>query len=57
VDVKLTHDLLASATAATRATVTRALGRLRHRGLVRAVDTVTGRRYCLDKARAHGHAH
>ncbi len=57
VDVKLTHDLLASATAATRATVTRALGRLRHRGLVRAVDTVTGRRYCLDNARAHGHAH
>jgi CRP-like cAMP-binding protein len=57
VDVKLTHDLLASATAATRATVTRALGRLRHRGLVRTVDTVTGRRYCLDSARAHGHAH
>lgn len=57
VDVKLTHDLLASATAATRATVTRALGRLRHRGLLRTVDTVGGRRYCLDGARSYGHAH
>jgi len=55
IDVRLTHDQLASATAATRATVTRALGQLRHRGMVWSVDSGAGRRFCIDHAHTHDH--
>ncbi|MBM3770307.1 MAG: hypothetical protein FJW27_03295 [Acidimicrobiia bacterium] len=56
IDVRLTHGLLAAATASTRATVTRAMGRLRRRGIVWTVATGSGPRVCLDPARAHQHA-
>lgn len=56
IDVRLTHDLLAAATASTRATVTRAMGRLRKRGLVWTIATGSGPRVCLDPARTHQHA-
>ena len=56
IDVRLTHDQLASATAATRATVTRALGQLRRRGAIWTVNSRAGRRLCLDEVHAHDHA-
>jgi len=56
IDVRLTHDQLASATAATRATVTRALGQLRRRGAVWTVESGGGPRLCLDHVHAHDHA-
>lgn len=45
--VRLTHAQLANAIGATRATVTRLLGVLRRRSLVRIVSSSEGERFCL----------
>ena len=47
IDVRVTHAQLASAIGSTRATVTRLLGPLRRRGLVKTVPSAPGERFFL----------
>ncbi len=47
IDVRLTHAQLASAVRGTRATVTRLISQLRHRGVLAVVRCAKGGRFCL----------
>ncbi len=54
VDVRITHTQLASAVGATRATITRTLGDLKHQNKLSIVTTADGERFCLLQWE-HGH--
>lgn len=54
VDVRITHTQLALAVGATRATITRTLGDLRHQNKLSIVTTADGERFCLLQWE-HGH--
>jgi len=47
VDVRITHTQLATAVGATRATITRTLGDLRHQNKLSIINTADGERFCL----------
>ena len=47
VDVRITHTQLATAVGATRATITRTLGDLRHQNKMSIINTADGERFCL----------
>jgi CRP-like cAMP-binding protein len=56
IEVRITQSQLASAVGATRTTVSRLLGGLRRRGLLIAVRSGRGERYCLQGWEGRGHA-
>lgn len=57
VDLRLTHEQLASAIGSSRITVTRILGNLRTRQLLATIKTADGDRFCLTSWQPNHHTH